>query len=254
VGGGVTTAVCTDGLRSTSAQHTDARVATTPLCINGPGANAATSTGGGQGATTVAPSCGGWRATAAARDGGGVAATAAGMTSGGDVVTVSASMNGCGSTVHNASLRGGGRPGESIPAVQSTAPRSRHLPSANRPRGATFVNYAVAARDPQSASFHYTDGWALVMILLRRHDSMHWVNFLFVVTLFEWIGEATLPWRGGRGAGKGVPPPPPQRQRPAGVVQRLRAGPSHRRAAHLRAADTAHGRADGIDHRATKRL
>jgi len=65
---------------------------------------------------------------------------------------------------------------------------------------------------------------------------------------------ATLPWRGGRGAGKGVPPPPPQRQRPAGVVQRLRAGPSHRRAAHLRAADTAHGRADGIDHRATGRL
>jgi len=65
---------------------------------------------------------------------------------------------------------------------------------------------------------------------------------------------ATLPWRGGRGAGKGVLPPPPQRRWPAGVVQCLRAGPSHRRAAHLRAADTAHGRADGIDHRATRRL
>jgi len=59
---------------------------------------------------------------------------------------------------------------------------------------------------------------------------------------------------GGREPGKGVPPPPPQRRRPASVVQRLRAGPSHRRAAHLRAADTAHGRADGIDHRATGRL
>jgi len=59
-----------------------------------------------------------------------------------------------------------------------------------------------------------------------------------------------------RGAwgGEGLPPPPPQRWRPAGVVQRLQAGPSHRRAAHLRAADTAHGRADGIDHRATGRL
>jgi len=41
---------------------------------------------------------------------------------------------------------------------------------------------------------------------------------------------ATLPWRGGRGAGKGVPPPPPQRRPPAGLVQRLRAGPSPRRA------------------------
>jgi len=65
---------------------------------------------------------------------------------------------------------------------------------------------------------------------------------------------ATLPWRGWRGAGKGVPPPPPRRRRPAGVVQRLQAGPSPRRAAHLRAADKAHGQADGIDHRATGRL
>jgi len=63
-----------------------------------------------------------------------------------------------------------------------------------------------------------------------------------------------LPWRGGRGAGKRVPPPPPRRRRPAGVLQRLRTGPSPRRAAQLRAADKAHGRADGIDHRATGRL
>ena len=63
-----------------------------------------------------------------------------------------------------------------------------------------------------------------------------------------------MPWRGGCGAGKGVPPPPPRRRWPAGVVQRLRAGPSPRRAAHLRAAEMAHGRADGIDHRATGRL
>jgi len=65
---------------------------------------------------------------------------------------------------------------------------------------------------------------------------------------------ATLPWRGGRGAGKAVPLPQPRRRRPAGVVQRLRVGPSPRRAAHLRAADKAHGRADGIDHGATGRL
>jgi len=69
---------------------------------------------------------------------------------------------------------------------------------------------------------------------------------------------ATLPGRLGRGAGKQVPPPPPQRRRPAGVAQRPRAGPSPRRAAHLRAtggaADTAHVRAGGVDRRATGRL
>ena len=64
----------------------------------------------------------------------------------------------------------------------------------------------------------------------------------------------TLLWRGGRAAENGVPPPSPQRRWPAGVVQRRRAGQSHRRAAHLHAADTAHGRADGIDHRAMGRL
>jgi len=62
---------------------------------------------------------------------------------------------------------------------------------------------------------------------------------------------ATWPWRGGRGAGKVVPPPPPRRRRPAGVAQRPRAGPSPRRAAHLRAAETAHGRVGEIDRRAT---
>jgi len=65
---------------------------------------------------------------------------------------------------------------------------------------------------------------------------------------------ATLPWWGGRGAGKGVPPPLPQRRRPTAVVQRPRAGSSPRRAARLRAAggaaDTAHRRARGIDRRA----
>jgi len=65
---------------------------------------------------------------------------------------------------------------------------------------------------------------------------------------------ATLPWREGRDAEKGVLSPLAQRRRPAGVVQRLRAGPSHSRAAHLRAADTAHGRADEIENRATGRL
>jgi len=69
---------------------------------------------------------------------------------------------------------------------------------------------------------------------------------------------ATLPWRGGRGAGKGGPPPLPQRRRPAGVAQRPRAGPSPRRAAHLRtvggAADTVHGWAGGIDRRAKGRF
>ena len=65
------------------------------------------------------------------------------------------------------------------------------------------------------------------------------------------VRAATLLWRGGRGAGKGVPPPSPQRRPPAGVAQRPRAGPSPRRAAHLRAADKAHGWADGIDHCAT---
>jgi len=69
---------------------------------------------------------------------------------------------------------------------------------------------------------------------------------------------ATLPWRGGRGVGNGVPPPPPQRRSPAGMAQRPRAGPSPRRAAHLLAAggaaDTAHGRAGGTDRRATKYL
>jgi len=48
--------------------------------------------------------------------------------------------------------------------------------------------------------------------------------------------------------------PPPPRRLLAGVVECLRAGPSPRRAAHLSAADKAHGRADGIDHRATGRL
>jgi len=62
---------------------------------------------------------------------------------------------------------------------------------------------------------------------------------------------ATLSWRGGHGAGKEVPPPPPRRRRPAGVVQRLRAGPLPHRAAHLRAADKVHGRADGMDRRTT---
>jgi len=60
---------------------------------------------------------------------------------------------------------------------------------------------------------------------------------------------ATLPRRGGRGAGKRVPPPPSQRRRPAAVAQRPRAGSSPRRAARLRAAggpaNTAHGRAGG---------
>jgi len=51
-----------------------------------------------------------------------------------------------------------------------------------------------------------------------------------------------------------VPLPPPQRQRPAGVAQRPWAGPSPRRAAHLRTAKTAHGRASEIDRRATGRL
>jgi len=54
----------------------------------------------------------------------------------------------------------------------------RHLPSADRRRGATFVNGAVAVRDPLSASFQCSDGWALVMNLLRRHDSMHCVTFV----------------------------------------------------------------------------
>jgi len=66
---------------------------------------------------------------------------------------------------------------------------------------------------------------------------------------------ATLPRRGARGAGKGVPP---QRRRLAGAARRPREGPSLRRAAHLRtvggAADTAHGRAGGTDCRATGRL
>jgi len=69
---------------------------------------------------------------------------------------------------------------------------------------------------------------------------------------------ATLSWWGGRGAGKGVPPLPPQRRRPAGDARRPRAGPSLRRAAHLRtaggAADTAHGWAGGTDRRATGRF
>jgi len=63
-----------------------------------------------------------------------------------------------------------------------------------------------------------------------------------------------VPVAGGCRAGKGVPPPSPRQRRPAGVVQRLPAGPSHHRAAHLRAADKAHGPADAIDHRATGRL
>jgi len=70
--------------------------------------------------------------------------------------------------------------------------------------------------------------------------------------------RVTFPWWGRRGARKGVPPLTPQRRRPAGVAQRPRAGPSPRRAAHLHAAggaaDTAHGRAGGIDRRATRRL
>jgi len=69
---------------------------------------------------------------------------------------------------------------------------------------------------------------------------------------------ATLPWRGARGAGKGVPPPPRQRRRPASVARRPPEGPSLRRAAHLRtaggAADTVHGWAEGIDRCATGRL
>jgi len=69
---------------------------------------------------------------------------------------------------------------------------------------------------------------------------------------------ATLPWRGARGAGKGVPPPPRQRRRPARVARRPLEGPALRRAAHLRtaggAADTAHGRVGGTDRRATGRL
>jgi len=72
------------------------------------------------------------------------------------------------------------------------------------------------------------------------------------------VRKATLPWRGGRGAGKGVLPPPPQRRHPAGVAQRPREGQSPCLAAHLRAAggaaDTAHGRAGGIDRRAMGRL
>ena len=64
-------------------------------------------------------------------------------------------------------------------------------------------------------------------------------------------------WWGGRRAGKGVPLPPPQQRRPASVARCPRAGLSLRRAAHLRtaggAADTAHGRAGGIDRRATGR-
>jgi len=72
-----------------------------------------------------------------------------------------------------------------------------------------------------------------------------------------WARTATLPWWGGRRAGKGVPPPPPQRRRPAGVARCPRAGPSLRRAAHLHTAgevaDKAHGRAGGIDRRATGR-
>jgi len=66
--------------------------------------------------------------------------------------------------------------------------------------------------------------------------------------------SATLAWRGRRGARKGVPLPPPELRRPAGVMLRLRAGPSPRRAAHRRAADTAHGRADGIHYSATGRF
>jgi len=62
---------------------------------------------------------------------------------------------------------------------------------------------------------------------------------------------ATLPWRGGRGAGKGAPPPPPQLRRPAGILRRPRKGLSLCRAAHVRtawgAAETAHGRAGGSD-------
>jgi len=69
---------------------------------------------------------------------------------------------------------------------------------------------------------------------------------------------ATLPVWGRRRARKGVPPPPPQRRRPAGVARRPQVRSSLRRAAHPRtagrAADTAHGRADGTDRRATRRL
>jgi len=69
---------------------------------------------------------------------------------------------------------------------------------------------------------------------------------------------ATLPWWEGCGEGKGVLHPPLQRLRPAGDARRPRAGPSLRRAAHLRtaggAADTADGRACGTDRRAMGRL
>ena len=69
---------------------------------------------------------------------------------------------------------------------------------------------------------------------------------------------ATLPWRGARGAKKGVPPPPRQRRRFAGVARRPPEGPSLGRAAHQRttggAADTAHGRAGETDRCATGRL
>ena len=52
---------------------------------------------------------------------------------------------------------------------------------------------------------------------------------------------ATMPWRSGRAAAKGVPLPPPQRRWPASVARRPREGPSLRRAAHLRTASGAAG-------------
>jgi len=59
---------------------------------------------------------------------------------------------------------------------------------------------------------------------------------------------ATMPWRSGRAAAKGVPLPQPQRRRPASVARRPREGPSLRRAAHLRTAGGAAGaRAGGWD-------
>jgi len=59
---------------------------------------------------------------------------------------------------------------------------------------------------------------------------------------------ATLPWRGGRAAGKGVPLLQPQRRRPASVARRPLEGLSLRRGAHLHTAGGAAGaRAGGWD-------
>ena len=52
---------------------------------------------------------------------------------------------------------------------------------------------------------------------------------------------ATMPWRSGRAAAKGVPLPQPQRRWPASVARRPREAPSLRRAAHVRTASGAAG-------------